>query len=1051
MKKKKRPGKALPVDCPYKTSVPAPCPGHPVETGAGSAKDVLPQTLDQDSAGCSLPPHAPVVAASGQAELLPQHPDESAASKSCLFRDPGLTHAQVIEQRRLHGTNGMTPPERLPWYVLYLEKFDDPLIRILVVAAILATIAGSYQGNYLEGIAILITIFLATFIGFANEYKAGKEFDLLIQAQDQCPAKVIREGAVLTVPRVDIVVRDVVLFETGDEIPADGEVLVAVSLMVNEARLTGEAFPVPKMPPGVCAMIPAGPCVYPAFRLLRSSMVSEGYGVMKVTAVGDRTEAGAVAQKAREEDHEPSPLSRQLTALSSVISFVGSSIALVIFAVFMAMSVYSGTLPLSVAEWLVLIMLGISGGVALVPLWLPLAYAGLGFFGFQVSPVGIFPDEGLKKWLPWLGLGLGILVIVGGFLMVAGMIPLDPRFWMSGFAARQILEYFMLVTAIIVVTVPEGLPMSVTLALAYGMRRMMAEQILVRHLHASETVGATTVICSDKTGTLTLSEMRVAEWGGACDPASPEFYRFVEALAVNSTAHICRKKGPEPEIIGNPTEGALLIWLQTTGGQEYLPCRESFQSNQQWAFSGVRKMMATLGISTDTRIGNVLWVKGAPEIILGACTTAAGGGVLTESVRAGILHELEIRQRRGMRTLGFAYRSCPPAGDLDEVAREMTWLGWVALEDPVRAEVPGAIGVCRKAGIDVRMVTGDNPLTALEVARKSGLWTETETESQHLSGVQFAELPESEALVRIDSIKILSRARPLDKLRFVELLKQKGHVVAVTGDGTNDAPALKAAHVGLAMGKTGTDMAKEAGDIVLLNDSFAGIVTAILWGRSLYLNIQRFLVFQVTVNVMALGITLMGPFLGIRLPLTVIQMLWVNLIMDTFAALAFATEPPHRSLMNRPPRDQETFIVDASMRRAIFPLAFTVLAVLVIAFSLLHPGQPVSDYELTVFFTAFILIQFWNMFQVRGFGAVYSGFGSLGRNPWFAFIAGIILLLQFGIVTFGGAVFRTVPLEWHHWALLFIATFPVVLVGKLFAGRDQQPGISKESGHGLVS
>ncbi len=624
-------------------------------------------------------------------------------------------------------------------------------------------------------------------------------------------------------------------------------------------------------------------------------------------------------------------------------------------------------------------------------------------------------------------MSLGIIAL--GIL--AGFVPANPGDWLPHSAAKEFLTAFMVAVTLVVVAVPEGLAMSVTLSLAYGMRKMAATNTLVRRLHAVETIGATTVICSDKTGTLTTNEMRVTDARVPTDPTCMSL--IAEAISANSTANLSRLPGEPPTPVGNPTEAALLLWLDGQG-IDYAPVRSAFRVSQQWTFTTERKLMATRGDSAVLS-GPVLHVKGAPEVVLDRChrVVSEAGSVPIADRLAEIRAGLAQAQSRGQRTLGLAYQEAPPVGELDASAVRLTWLGYVTVDDPIRPEVPQAIAVCRAAGIAVKIVTGDSPGTAIEIARQVGIDV---TAGHHLTGPQFAALSDNEASDAAMSLTVLSRARPADKLRLVSLLKKRGEVVAVTGDGVNDGPALNYADVGLAMGKTGTAVAKEASDIILLDDSFASIVTAIRWGRGLYENVQRFLLFQLTINVVALALVFLGPFIGVKLTLTVMQMLWVNLIMDTFAALALATEPPHPNVIARLPRKAGAFIVTRRMSLLLFGSAILFLALLIgLVFFLKSAGlDPDADGPTrggTLLFTAFVLLQFWNLFNARAFGRGGSGLGGLKANPWFLGIAVAVLAGQVLIVQLGGAVFRTVPLGLADWAWLIGVTSLVLVVGEI--------------------
>jgi len=717
--------------------------------------------------------------------------------------------------------------------------------------------------------------------------------------------------------------------------------------------------------------------------------------------------------------------------------------------------------------------LAASLAVGFAKFWIPMFLDALEIVGFEVSSQNLpgFGKDGNSN----LGLALTVFACLIVLAIVSGLLPANLFLWLSFETGSEVLKFFMVVVAIIVVAVPEGLPMSITLSLAYGMRKMMAQNILIKNLNASETVGATTVICSDKTGTLTLNKMCVSETHfpflnrsnssfenmatgdfskDLSDGAPTDFWKrlVLEGIAANSTAHLCQKKGEGSASIGNPTEGALLVWMNSLGW-DYCSLRSDFRIERQWTFSADRKFMATFG-SSPILEKDVLYVKGAPEIVLAKCKK-----ILTEkgilelrAEREKIEKLLESLQARGMRTLGFAFRegSLPSKtflsasrtidleasseglanlDEVDELPDDLIWLGSISISDPVRPEVVQAIEICQNAGVEVKMVTGDNPLTASEIARQIGLISGRESYFEHLRGEEFRNLSEKESIARVGSLKILSRAKPMDKLRLVECLKKRGEIVAVTGDGINDGPALNAANVGLAMGKTGSDLAKQAGDIILLDDSFSSIVTAISWGRALYLNIQRFLVFQLTINFVALSVAFLGPLVGVNLPFTVIQMLWVNLIMDTFAALAFATEPPNEALMRIPPRRNDDFILTPEMLRTIFLFGTISILIFVLMFFMMNRSEPFSLYHLTVFFAVFVLMQFWNMFNVRRFGLPSTASISLSENYCFVAIALVILLGQFLIVQFGGNAFRTVPLELRDWLIIIVATSPVVLIG----------------------
>lgn len=968
------------------------------------------------------------------------------ASNASHYR--GLTTAEVQGRREKYGANVLTPPSREPWWKQFLSKFDDPVIRILIIAAVLAIVAGISEGKFTEGIGIIIAVLLATTLAFVNEFKANKEFDILNKVNDDLPIKVIRDGHYVSVPRRDLVVGDVVLVELGEELPCDGIVLEAVSFQVEESSLTGESRPISKHPEGKTPEGEVEETAYPRHRLLRGTFVVDGHAVMEVTAVGDSTEIGKTARSAEEETGEQTPLNAQLEKLSKVIGVVGFGIAAITFAALVGRAVVSGHLILTNHQWAVAGLVLAGALVALVRVWMPIIYDGLELVGKEASPPAWLESEGAWAWIKVILLG-GLLVAAGlGLGQTTGFLQGDYTTWLPQSVGKQFLEFFMIAVTIIVVAVPEGLAMSVTLSLAYSMRKMTATNNLVRRMHACETIGAATVICSDKTGTLTRNEMRVAEVVIPCldhglasgtDGLNGNGNLIAESISANTTANLSRTLGQASAPLGNPTECALLLWLEQNT-HDYILHRDGFEIQYQWTFSTERKYMATLGISKRTG-KRTLHVKGAPEIVLSRCSnllTVSGIKSLEPTVLSDIELQLKTYQARGMRTLGLAYHPEPKnhtGVDVAHIAEGMTWLGFVAIADPVRVEVPGAIAACGTAGIRVKMITGDNAETAREVGRQIGLWQSGDKDHrEHMSGPEFGGLAETEAREAVHGIKILSRARPMDKMRMVKLLQERGEIVAVTGDGTNDAPALNYAHVGLAMGRTGTAVAKEASDIILLDDSFRSIVNAVMWGRSLYENIQRFILFQLTINVAALVIALLGPFIGVEIPLTVIQMLWINLIMDTFAALALATEPPHGNVMERKPRDSKSFIVSPEMARGIMATASIFIAVLIGLLLWVKKADAASAdyaYRLTVFYTVFVMLQFWNLFNARCLGHRFSAFSRLTENKGLIAIAAGILVGQIAIIQYGGEIFRTVPLSLKDWGIILGATSIVLWVGEL--------------------
>lgn len=845
----------------------------------------------------------------------------------------GLSDNQVLENRTKYGTNDLTPPARESWVKLLFGKFNDPIIKLLLFATLLSFITGYFHGSIVESLGILLAVFLATFLSFINEYKAGKEFDILNQINDTVPVKVYRNGAVTQIPKNELVVGDIVIVTQGDEIPADGKLLETMEMSVNESSLNGESVSSRKthVPVKDFAGTYSPNCIY------RGTTVTEGDGIMEVTAVGDATEIGKTARQAAELTGAKTPLNRQLDKLSGVIGKIGFTVA------------------------------------------------GLTFFALVVRDYAV-----------------GLLTF---------------SFTLENMTL--LLSFFMIAVTLIVVAVPEGLAMSVTLSLAYSMRKMTAGNTLVRKMHACETMGATTVICTDKTGTLTQNKMQVQYYSGTVSDD------FAKEIALNSTALLEKDKSGALSAVGNPTEGALLLYLADKG-YSYDEIRSKYKVVKRLPFSTERKYMATIA-DFDFPDKVSLLIKGAPEIIFGKCSNL---DIEKE------LSKVREYQEKGMRSLAFA-RVEIPLLDADREMTELvngnkfTYSGFVAIADPIRHDVPAAMQQCTDAGIAVKIVTGDTSLTAVEIARQAGLWKDGDTlEKNHITGTAFSELDDIAATEAALNIKVMSRARPADKMRLVKLLQQCGQVVSVTGDGTNDAPALNYADVGLAMG-TGTAVAKEASDIILLDDSFASVTTAVRWGRSIYLNIQKFIQFQLTINVVALFTALIGPFIGIEFPLTVTQMLWVNLIMDTFAALALASEPSYKEVMKKKPRGINDFIISRTMMGNIFGVGVLFLAILLGILVYMNRDGAVSVYELSVFFTIFVMMQFWNMFNARTLGGNRSAFYKLKDNRNFMVIAALILLLQVVIIQFGGGFFRTEPLSMTHWIVIIAGTSMVLWIGEL--------------------
>ncbi len=876
----------------------------------------------------------------------------------------GLSAREVAESRAKHGFNVLTPPEKESLLMRFLEKFKDPLIIILLVAGALSIGISCYEylglgkdaGVFFEPLGIFIAILLATGLGFIFELKADKEFALLNQVNDDEPVQVIRDGYATQVPRKDVVVGDIVILNTGEEVPADGELLEAVSLSIDESTLTGEPICTKTTDPA--RFDPDH--TFPDNHAMRGTKVMEGHGVMRVFAVGDATENGKVFEAAQIDDSVKTPLNEQLDGLGDLITKIS--------------------------------------------------------YGFAIA------------------------IVLGRLAMYFFHLP-DSGFNWIEFTA-YLLQTLMVAVTLVVVAVPEGLPMAVTLSLAYSMRRMLKTNNLVRKMHACETMGATTVICTDKTGTLTQNQMQVYKADFFGNPSDDVLH---EGIAVNSTAQL-DLSGDKPTVLGNPTEGALLLWLKSRGA-DYVSFRDKAVRVEELPFSTERKYMATVVVSAGGR--RILYVKGAPEIIFGMC--AEKSGVTKAEIDALLLGY----QNMAMRTLGFAYQVLEEGdatiADHKVVARRLTFLGVVAISDPVRADVPAAVGEVLDAGIGVKIVTGDTPGTAKEIGRQIGLWDDSRDSDRNIiTGTEFAELTDGELRKRVGDLKIIARARPMDKKRLVEALQANNEVVAVTGDGTNDAPALKAAHVGLSMGD-GTSVAKEASDITIVDNSFSSIGRAVMWGRSLFQNIQRFILFQMTVNVAACLIVLAGAFMGTESPLTVTQMLWVNLIMDTFAAMALASLPPSHSVMREKPRSREAFIINRPMWKSIvgvggifFVLLLGLLyifehysvASMTELFSFLPQGvvdaahPSLTPRELSMFFTIFVFLQFWNMFNARAFATGKSAFHFKGCSG-FMYIALIIMLGQILIVSVGGQFFNVTPLSFTDWGLIVGGTSVVLWIGEI--------------------
>lgn len=956
-----------------------------------------------------------------------------AASKNDYYHI-GLNDQQVIESREKNGVNLLTPPKRPSLWKLYIEKFEDPIVRVLLVAAVFSLLISIIENEYAETIGIFFAIFLATGIGFYFEYDAGKKFDLLNAVNEETAVKVLRNGKVFEIPRKDVVTGDIIMLETGEEIPADGELIEAISMQVNESNLTGE--PIVEKTTDESRFDEEA--TYASNMVMRGTTVVDGHGIMKVLRVGDATEIGKVAKQSTEKSEEPTPLNIQLSKLAQFIGTIGFSVALATFlvffikdALFISSVEYQGTLYDNLIGPKIISIAAIVGlMIAAIKMWMPHKFS----YSINKKPSWFWSLTGIVS---------AVLIAVIAF-MAYGLNSTETDNWQAYIALFQIvLKYFMMAVTLIVVAVPEGLPMSVSLSLALNMRRMLSTNNLVRKMHACETMGAVTVICTDKTGTLTQNLMQVHEtkFYGLKESgklADDEISNLIkEGISANSTAFLENgEAGSKPKGVGNPTEVALLLWLNSQD-VNYLELREDAKVYDQLTFSTERKFMATL-VQSSLLDKKILFVKGAPEIVLGKCKQVILGDktVSASEYRPTVEAQLLAYQNMAMRTLGFAYKivDADSSNDCVDLAagNDLNFLGVVAISDPIRLDVPAAVEKCKSAGIDVKIVTGDTPGTAKEIARQIGLWTEADTDWNHITGAGFAELSDEELLDRVLDLKIMSRARPTDKQRLVQLLQQKGAVVAVTGDGTNDAPALNHAQVGLSMG-TGTSVAKEASDITLLDDSFNSISTAVMWGRSLYKNIQRFIVFQLTINFIALLIVLLGAFVGTELPLTVTQMLWVNLIMDTFAALALASIPPSIDVMKEKPRKSSDFIITKKMRYNIIGLGTTLL-VLLLGMIVYNTGDDgvMTVENLTIFFTTFVMLQFWNLFNARVFGTNDSSFKGLSKSYGTILVLLIILIGQILIVQLGGDVFRTEPLDLQTWIKIIGLTSIVLWAGELF-------------------
>lgn len=929
----------------------------------------------------------------------------------------GLTDAQVLESRKKHGVNILTPPEKetlwdtlkeacshwitismavlvvlttiaaailsssmgaaiwwMPTIALvstlliivvgFFGGFGDPLFKILITAFVLSMGISIYEfewggasfSAFFEPIGIIVALLLATGVAFFLERSNEKTFQSLNEVNDDTLVKVIRNNNVCQVPRKDIVVDDIVILETGEEVPADCELLESLNLLVNESSLTGE----PQASKTINEKEFDKEATYPSNHILKGTTIIEGYCTAKVLKVGDSTESGKVFEAAQVDEGDPTPLSEKLDTLADWITKASYVFAALIIV---------GRL--------------------------------IAYFFIGDEPALSSPD-GLLHFVTYM------------------------------------LNTIMIAVTLIVVAVPEGLPMSVTLSLAFSMRKLMRENTLPRTMHACETMGATSVICTDKTGTLTQNQMQVAE----TKLADVKKELIEEMIASNSTANLDFSDKNAIKAIGNPTEGALLLWLNANG-VNYLTLRERTQVIDRLPFSTENKYMATV-VQSNVVDKKLLFVKGAPEILMAICD-------VTDESKAEYEAALKSYQDKAMRTLALAYLELDDSADvfcdgkLNLAEKKLRFVGIFAISDPVRKEVPDAIKSCLDAGILVKIVTGDTPGTAKEIGRQVGLWTDQDGDRNIMTGTEFAAMSDEELSSRVQEVKILSRARPNDKERLVKLLKQQDLVVAATGDGTNDAPALNAADVGLSMGD-GTAVAKEASDMTIQDNSFSTITNAVMWGRSLYKNIQRFIMFQMTINVAACLIVLIGAFIGTESPLTVTQMLWVNLIMDTFAAIALASLPPTYAVMQDKPRKVTDSIINRDMAWNIFGVGgfFTVLLLGILLIMQHSDITSVADlltfkygaydglsaYELSLFFTFFVMLQFWNMFNAKAFMTGKSAFARISECKGFMAIAFIIFVGQILIVEIGGQMFNVTHLNPIDWVLIVASTSLVLWVGE---------------------
>ena len=1013
----------------------------------------------------------------------------------------GLTESQVIESREKHGPNVLTPPKEdslltklkncmhfwllkldlaifvlasviafilpaigvyshnglwiapvlsfvlffLTYLVAYLggewnedeKEFDiDSLFTILLFALLLSGSIAFYNGvyggetgwgPYLELVGIAAAVLLATTVAHILESQNEKTFKCLNDVNDDTLVKVVRNDNVCQVPRKDIVVGDIVVLEAGEEVPADAEILECMTLCVNESSLTGELQCHKTTNPTDFDT----DATYPSNHVMKGCTIMEGICIAKVFAVGDSTACGKVFEAAQVKDGAATPLSEKLDELAGLITKTSYGLAILI--VMGRLIRHALILPEVKYETLAVFFVG-----SLI--------IAIGFYYVLNTKKNEENEENMELWQVLAFMIFPTIGIIGYFS--TGVTAVN---WPN--LIQYSLDSIMIAVTLIVVAVPEGLPMAVTLSLAFSMKRLMKQNTLPRTMHACETMGAVSVICSDKTGTLTQNQMRVVDtaFTGIANQYlgdDIESSLLKECISINTTAYLDLANPSKIKAIGNPTEGALLLWLHSKN-VNYLSLRESMPVLDRLQFTTELKYMATI-VNSKATGKRTVYVKGAPDILMGLCKLSAD-----EEDKYN--KKLTEYQSHANRTLAFAYKELEDSDDVffdgKLTVKDLHMLGVVGIEDPVRADVPDAIEECITAGIKVKIVTGDAPGTAKEIGRQLGLWKDDDTDENILIGTELASMTDEELKNRLPKIKIISRARPNDKERAVRVLKELNSIVAVTGYGTNDAPALNAANVGLSMGD-GTAVAKEASDMTIIDNSFSTIANAVMWGRSLYKNIKRFILFQMTVNVAACLIVLIGAFLGEESPLTVTQMLWVNLIMDTFAALALASLPPTKTVMNEQPRLVNEHILKG-MGKGILGVGgiFSIILLSICIFfqhtdvtSLtdiikgnfsMKDNNGLSPYELGLLFTIFVMLQFWNLFNAKAFMTNESAFKGLSwkQTRWFIIIVFVILAGQVAMTEIPGLqeMFNVAEggISFIDWVIIIVSSSNVLWIGEI--------------------